>query len=229
MATNITDKILLQKKLAKEKQLKQKEITSAVITAQEKERKILGGELHDNVNQILASALLYLGVSKKLFPAAKVLNEADKLVYDAIKEIRNLSHTLITPHLDEKTLLESLQSLFSITANSSKIIIHKDFDCLNHLNISNKLKLTIYRITQEQFTNIIKHAKARNIYFGMSCSETQVFLSIRDDGQGFDTSKKTEGVGLINIKTRASLFNGTVSFISSPGNGCELKISFELG
>lgn len=51
-------------------------------------------------------------------------------------------------------------------------------------------------------------------------------LSIKDDGVGFDTAKKAKGVGLINIQTRASLFNGKVNIISSPGNGCELTVVF---
>jgi PAS domain S-box-containing protein len=227
IATNLTEKILLQKKLVKEKKQKQKEITSAVISAQEKERKMLGSELHDNINQILASALLYLGVSKKMHPDSKALDEADKLIYNAITEIRNLSHTLISPHINDKSLAESLEGLFTITTTAGKINIHKQFDCLNEITIPDKLKLNIYRITQEQFTNILKYAKAANIYFNMACTETEIFLSIKDDGRGFDVAQKTDGVGLVNIRTRASLFNGLVDIISSPGNGCELKVSFE--
>jgi two-component system sensor histidine kinase UhpB len=53
-----------------------------------------------------------------------------------------------------------------------------------------------------------------------------MILNIKDDGIGFDTTKKTGGIGLINIRTRASLFNGKVNIISSPGNGCELIVNF---
>lgn len=65
LANNVTEKIVLEEKLEEEQIKKQQEITEAVITAQEKERQEIGGELHDNVNQILASARLYLGLAKR--------------------------------------------------------------------------------------------------------------------------------------------------------------------
>ncbi|MEO7393398.1 MAG: hypothetical protein ABIU11_00570 [Chitinophagaceae bacterium] len=54
----------------------------------------------------------------------------------------------------------------------------------------------------------------------------KIILSIKDDGIGFDTITKPSGVGLLNIKTRAALFNGEMDIISSPGNGCELTVTF---
>lgn len=84
----------------------------------------------------------------------------------------------------------------------------------------------IYRIIQEQFNNILKHADAQKIIIRLVQDKKKTVLSIKDDGVGFDTGKKAKGVGLMNIKTRASLFNGEMMVISSPGNGCELKVIF---
>ena len=86
--------------------------------------------------------------------------------------------------------------------------------------------LSIYIIIQEQLGNIIKHDKATSSSIKLLQENGRIFLSVKDDGVGFRTSHKTEGIGLINIRTRASLFDGQVSILSSPGNGCELKVVF---
>ena len=91
---------------------------------------------------------------------------------------------------------------------------------------TDKLKLSIYRIIQEQFTNILKHANAQKVILRLTQDNEKTLLSIKDDGVGFDTNKKANGVGLMNMKTRASLFNGEMNIISSPGNGCELRVLF---
>lgn len=86
--------------------------------------------------------------------------------------------------------------------------------------------MIIFRIVQEQVGNIIKHARAKTIILKLIRDTEKISLTIKDDGIGFDTSLKANGIGLINIRTRSSLFNGEVSIISSPGNGCELIVSF---
>ncbi len=227
LATNITDKVFLEKELEKERFFKQQQITQAVISAQEQERHELGGELHDNINQILAGSLLYLGLAKKeLKHENAYLAETETLITSAINEIRNLSHTLIPPSLNESELVESLKNIIAATQKSSGIIIHLQASDVNESSIPDKLKLSIYRIVQEQFNNILKHAGAQKVIVQLVQDNEKTMLSIKDDGVGFDTTKKANGVGLMNIKTRASLFNGAVTILSSPGKGCELRVVF---
>jgi signal transduction histidine kinase len=224
---DITDKINLENKLENERLLKYQEITQAVISAQERERQELGGELHDNVNQILAGSLLYLGLAKKeLNIDHPYLQETDTLINTAIEEIRNLSHTLIPPSLHESEFLDALKNLTEVTQKISGIMISLQAGGFDESSIPDKLKLTIYRIVQEQINNILKHAAAQNVIIQLLSDNEKTLLCIKDDGIGFNTSKKTKGVGLLNIKTRASLFNGDVSVISCPGKGCELKVLF---
>ncbi len=227
MATDITDKIILENELENERQLKQQEITNAVITAQEKERQELGSELHDNINQILAGSRLYLGLAKKeLNIDHPYLIETDTLIFSAITEIRTLSHSLIAPSLHESELLAAIGNIIEVTQETSGIIISLQACGFDETDIPDKLKLSIYRIIQEQFNNILKHAGAQKIIVRLIQEKEKTLLSIKDDGVGFDTTKKSNGVGLMNIKTRASLFNGDLSIISSPGNGCELRVLF---
>lgn len=227
LATNITDKVKLEKVLEKERLLKHQEITEAVISAQEIERQELGAELHDNVNQILAGSLLYLGMAKReLGIDHEYLKETDNLINMAIDEIRSLSHSLILPSLHESEFLDALKNIIDTTCKTSGIMISLQAGGFDESSMPDKLKLTIYRIVQEQISNILKHAAAKKVIIRLLKENGSTLLCIKDDGSGFDTSKKATGVGLLNIKTRASLFNADVSIISSPGNGCELRVLF---
>ena len=224
---DITERILLEKELEGERLLKHQEITQAVISAQERERQELGGELHDNVNQILAGSLLYLGLAKReLNIDHPYLTETDTLINSAIEEIRNLSHSLIPPSLHESEFLDALINIIESTQKTSGIFISLQACGFDESSIPDRLKLTIYRIVQEQLNNILKHAAAQKVIIHLVKDNEKTLLSIKDDGAGFDTTKKANGVGLMNIKTRASLFNGDIAIISSPGKGCELRVLF---
>ena len=226
--TNITEKIFLEQKLADERIKKQQEIADAIITAAEKERHEIGLELHDNVNQLLACSRLYIKMANTTETKRKHpnINEADSLIGHAIDEIRNLSHSLIIPFIEANRLSEAINYLTEKISAGSKIIIEKEIAVGDENSIPDKLKLTIYRIIQEQLCNIVKHARAGTIILKLVRHNGKILLTIKDDGRGFDTSSKTNGIGLINIKTRASLFNGEVNINSSPGNGCELIVGF---
>lgn len=198
-----------------------------MISAQEKERQEIGGELHDNVNQILASSRLYLGLAKRdLNKSNPFLDETEILISSAIAEIRSLSHSLIPPSLNDSQLGEALANFIATVSKAGSIKIYADLKKFNENSTSAKLKLGIYRIVQEQFNNILKYSRASIVHLLISNENENILLSIRDNGIGFEKSRKTEGVGLLNIRTRASLFNGKMNVISSPGNGCELIVTF---
>ena len=224
---DVTESVHLAKELEEERLLKHQEITKAVISAQERERQELGGELHDNVNQILAGSLLYLGLAKKeLNIDHPYLKETDSLINTAIEEIRSLSHSLIPPSLHESEFLDAMKNIIENTQKTSGINISLQACGFDESSIPDRLKLTIYRIVQEQLNNILKHAAAQNVIVHLVNDNEKTLLNIKDDGRGFDTSQKADGVGLMNIRTRASLFNGDISIISSPGRGCELRVLF---
>ena len=102
-----------------------------------------------------------------------------------------------------------------------------DWDKVDDNSLSDKMKLTIYRIVQEQVTNIIKHANAKEVIIEIYQDKGALVLTIKDDGVGFDVSSKRNGVGLQNISSRAELLDGEVIINSSPGNGCELQVIFD--
>ncbi len=226
IADNVTEKIKLEAKLENERILKEQEIKDAVLSAQENERRAIGQELHDNINQLLATSRLYLGLVRKEKGESTSLEEADNLIFSAITDIRSLSHSLIPPAVSESALEEALEDIIGRISETTEIAVHKNFSGFEENMISDKFKLTIYRIVQEQFSNIIKYAQAKNIHLRLLQENDKIILSIKDDGVGFNTTLGTDGVGLVNIRTRASLFAGVMSIISSPGNGCEIRVVF---
>jgi signal transduction histidine kinase len=74
----------------------------------------------------------------------------------------------------------------------------------------------------------LKYADAGNVSVTIEIGEVLCSLSIEDDGIGFDTSKRTNGIGLKNIESRCSLFNGTMDIVTAPGKGCTLKIQLPV-
>lgn len=229
--SDITERKLLEKQLERERMEKQQEITDAVITAEENERQEIGRELHDNVQQILASARLFLSMVKNDNMSGSndsYMQQTNQLIMSAIDEIRNLSHSMITPFIEKTTLKEAIEKVVLNTSNTSGIKISIEVAGLNEEKLSEKLRLNTYRIVQEQLTNILKYAKATSALLKIEQDHEKLTLTIQDNGIGFDMSKKPTGIGLMNIKTRASLFNGEVIILSSPGQGFELFVMMKL-
>jgi signal transduction histidine kinase len=86
----------------------------------------------------------------------------------------------------------------------------------------------LFRIVQEQLNNTVKHSCAQNVCIKLYSKANEFILEIRDDGKGFDSVKTKKGIGILNIKNRAELFNGSAEILSQPGNGCLLIVSFPL-
>ncbi len=225
---DITETLRLQQQLQNEKLNRQIEITQATVSGQEKERHELGKELHDNVNQILASAKLYLETAIAMPEnQPQFVNSSKELINNAIQEIRKICKSLVPPSLGDLTLKEALRDLLDpmkITNKKVRLLAKS----LKEDVLNNDLKISMYRIAQEQINNILKYAQASEITIQIKQTDTEVYLLIEDDGKGFDVTKKRTGIGITNIINRAALYNGTVYIDSSPGNGCRLNVNFKL-
>ncbi len=228
IAIDITDKIKLEEELEQEKTKKEQEIKLAVVFAQENKQQEIGRELHDNVTQILATSQLFLGLLKSNKGIEdNSLTEANTLIGQAINEIRDLSHTLIAPAVHGLELLKSLENLLSKTATVRGLKVQNNTLGFYTKGLSNQLNLTIYRIVQEQMNNILKHADATFVQLTLTRSKEGIQLRIKDNGKGFDPARVVDGVGLLNIKNRASLHHGQVLICSETGKGCELAVTFK--
>ncbi len=226
---DVTEKIRLQQELVIQQEEKQRSITAATITAQEDERAELGRELHDNINQILVTALLFLdnviSTQKMDFERLKYVKQ---ILSESIKEIRKLTKGLVPPSLDNIGLIAAMYGIISNFRTIDDIKVTTEFEEYDEDMIHDDLKLMIYRIVQEQLNNIVKHSQASNVTIALRKNDNTLKLFVKDDGSGCDLTEERNGVGLQNINTRAALHHGVVSIKSSPGNGFELAVDFPI-
>jgi signal transduction histidine kinase/ligand-binding sensor domain-containing protein len=218
----------LQKRRGQQRLEQQRQVTKAQITGQEKERQVIGTELHDNINQQLTTAKLYLDMARtnegmRLPMVAK----SEQVVHNVINEIRALCKSLIPPTLKDIGLKEALAELIDSYKVLNQFTLH--FSCPAPLEtLEEDLQFSLFRITQEQLTNIAKHAGATNAWVSFRQTNHQLLLIIKDDGKGFQPKAKPGGMGLTNIRQRLELYNGHMSIQSAPQEGCVLKISIPL-
>ncbi len=226
--TNITERKKLELELLEQQRNEQLKLTATALEAQEKERTLLGRELHDNVNQILVGTKLLLSMAKNNPEKAKELvNTSIGHLQEAIEENRKLSHRLVTPDLEQENLVEQLTELVREMLATTGIQTHLNTSSLQEKYLSDQQKISIYRIAQEQCTNIIKYAGAKTVTISLETNDLFKMI-ISDDGRGMEQDKTTKGIGLRNITGRLSVFKGKMEIKTAPGKGFSLEIEMPL-
>lgn len=226
---DVTDRKRRQEEKSRHALEKQKLVTQITIQTQEKERKEIGLELHDNINQILATARLYVKVALKEDEIEKeLLYKSYDCITRAIKEIRFVSKSLILGSMKDIRLRESLREIADNMAAGSDlhIALNVQFDALEDMPL--EIKLAVYRIVQEQVNNIVKHSKASHAAIELSSFDRSVCLVVKDNGIGIETGHRFSGIGLHNIASRVEMLNGKVEVITSAGKGFTLKVQLPL-
>lgn len=228
--TDITEQKRLSQELVEQEVQKQKHVTQATIDGQEKERQQIGKELHDNINQHLTTTRLYLEVAREKAngEVLEMINHSHKTLVGIINEIRQLSQSLVPPTLGDLGLIESIQELADSLRRVHTFVIEFYYKYFNEDNLPDNMKLMLFRITQEQVNNIVKHSGAGIIRIKLQSDAENIILTITDDGKGFDPILSKRGMGFNNIINRSSLFNGKVEIESRPGAGCTLHVIIPL-
>jgi PAS domain S-box-containing protein len=226
---DVSKQKVLEEKLELEIKLKEKQISEAMEDAKEAERSDIGKELHDNINQLLGASRMYLEMAKKGGPNTEMyLSRSSEYTLTAIEEMRKLTKGLTTDTIKNLGLCEAITDVGRDTMQVNPVKISYMLESFIESSVNDKFKLNIFRIVQEQLNNILKHAKATGITISLSQNKKSVMLAISDNGVGFDTSKKRKGIGIDNIKSRAASYNGTANFVSQPGQGCVLNVTFPV-
>ncbi|HMJ46014.1 MAG TPA: PAS domain-containing protein [Ferruginibacter sp.] len=216
-----------QTQIAKERLNKQREITEAVLTAQENERAEIGRELHDNLNQILAAAKWYIHLAKSGGrEREQYLDKSCDFIVNVIEEIRKISRRMAIP--DKFVgLTESIANLME-DLKTFPVKFELKLDGIVENVLDEKIKIDIFRIIQEQVNNILKHSGATHAIINLIMNSNEVLLLISDNGNGCNILNEMKGVGIINIQSRAALYGGRVSIETNEGNGFELKVVLPL-
>ncbi|HSU29000.1 MAG TPA: PAS domain S-box protein [Chitinophagaceae bacterium] len=226
---DLTERKKLEARLIQEEIQKQKQLSQSSIAVQEAERNNISKELHDNVNQILMSAKMFMQTAQKNPDQAHdLLQKAIEYQGMALEEIRKISKSLNTSLIKTVGLKESVLDIVYNMKMLKNLDVQFSFPDDLEDNLSNDQKLMVYRIIQEQTSNIIKYAEAKVVQLLMEEENGMIRLLINDDGKGFDVEKKGKGIGFVNIFSRADAYNGTITILSSPGEGCTLELYFPL-
>lgn len=225
---DVTAQRFLQSQLTDEQIKHKNELTQGVINAQEAERKKLGEELHDNINQLLGVVKLYIDHARE-DPSMKdqLLKKSSEYLLQAIEEIRQISKSLMPPTLKDLGLLESLSELIRTIEAARKIEIELNSIGYTEEILNDEMQLMVYRIVQEQMNNILKHSNASNVLIRLQTKLKRVHLRIEDNGKGFDATSGKGGIGFQNIRNRLEVFNGTLEIASAPGDGCRIHVEFD--
>jgi PAS domain S-box-containing protein len=225
--TDITERKKLEQKLLSEQLSHQRLLTQATIDSQEKERREIGKELHDNIGQRLTTIKLYLDLAQSTADSStsEMIILSQRNISDVINEIRSLCRALIPSSLGDLGLVECINDLIQGVSRAQKLQFLFQHSQFNESILLENQKLMVFRIVQEQVNNIVKHAEASRIIIRLVNDDDLLVLEINDDGNGFDTESIKRGLGLTNMKNRAELLGGNFSLISTPGKGTTVLVT----
>jgi signal transduction histidine kinase len=203
--------------------LQQEEIIQNTISAQEKERKRIAQDLHDEVGAMLSVVKLNIGrIEKKSEePVAKELAAETKNYLDeVITQVRRISRSLLPPSLEKLGLYFAIEELANWVnkAEQLKIICWKSGE---QFRFDSKTELAVFRIVQELLNTAIKHSGATFIYISARFSpNNKLMISITDNGKGFKLEEKLNtGLGLKNLDSRTQIIGARYKLKSTPGKG----------
>jgi PAS domain S-box-containing protein len=207
-------------------------LANGLIHAQDEEAKRIAHVLHDESGQLLAMVYISLDeLAKGLSGAGKERVQKIKNMLDEVENrLRELSHELHPAMLDHLGLRPSLEYLADQLSKRAGVQISIDGNLPGRL--SPLLELTIYRVVQEAFNNIARHAGARIVRVRLLRNNEMIQCAIQDDGVGFDPGKnlpardnQPKGLGVPGMRERVEAAGGTFQILSAPGEGTKLVLS----
>ncbi|WP_010521863.1 sensor histidine kinase [Aquimarina agarivorans] len=192
----------------------------------EKERKRLSRELHDGIGPHLTSLKFYVE-NNIIDPMKKI--EMKTIVDSTISEVRLMSNALMPSSIDDFGVGATLTNFVRSIENSTKISIEfEDLTKHSKSKITNHQGINLFRISQELINNSLKHSEAKNIRITLSEFNDFVSLFYFDDGIGFKLETAKLGSGIINIKQRVEICNGTIVINSEQGRTTTFEIEFPI-
>jgi len=179
------------------------------LAAQERERRRLARELHDELGQTLTGVVLQLdglgrAAPSELQPAVAQVQEAAR---QSAEEVRDIARGLRPQALDEFGLRSALITLANGFAERSGLQVRHDL-ARDLPDLAPEQDLAVYRVAQEGLTNVARHAEAAGVMLSLAAGDGRVVLRVRDDGRGIDERAAHNAGGLGGMRERAMLIGG---------------------
>ena len=200
-----------------------------VVSAQELERQRLARELHDETGQALTSILLGLKAVEDADPSelADATSQLRELVVATLQDVRRLAVQLRPKALDDFGLVPAIERLVETFREHTGIEVDLE-PRLGEQRLPSDVETTLYRITQEALTNVVKHAQATHVSIVLTRRDGSVAAVIEDDGRGFASGENSSRLGLLGMRERIALVEGRLEVESSPGAGTTLSIEVPI-
>ncbi|MFK7952416.1 MAG: ATP-binding protein [Ekhidna sp.] len=201
-----------------------------VINATEQERSRISKDLHDGIGQELSALKLSLNSvidRSKDDDQKKELAKIASSFSNSADEVRSISHQMMPRALMEQGLIPAIDDLMKNAFQHSNTTFTLEESGINE-RFNERIEVSVYRIIQELINNIIKHAEANQVSVQLIAKGNNLLVFVEDDGKGFDASNQKEGHGLINIKSRTEMINGSVNFEPSSNKGTFVSLSIPL-
>jgi len=208
-------------------QEKQLIATQAVLDGETRERARLARDLHDGLGSMLTGAKLKLLEMKKgatlQYTDVERFDKALGLLDQSVREMRRVAHHLMPDSLSRFGLKSAVDEFCrSLSANVA-------FDYFgNEARLDPKIEVVVYRCIHELVNNALKYSGANQIMVQIMQEPGRIAFIVQDDGCGFDTSIKTQGMGLENIRTRIASFGGNIQIDSTIGEGTEVNVELKI-
>lgn len=211
-------------------------LAKELIRTQENERARLSRELHDEIGQALTVinlSLQHLAQNTELSSSKKIMNQiraCQSTVKEAADTIHQFAFNLHPSILDDLGLVPAMKSHAKSFSDRSRLQINID---ASHLEIDhNEARISLYRIFQESLTNTAKHSDADTINISIQSNESEIQLTIQDNGKGVQSLEKindqNSGLGIIGMRERIEGLGGSFSFESIPGEGVLITAKLPL-
>lgn len=193
----------------------------AIVLAQENERIAIAKDLHEGIgNQLLA---LKLNLNKEIKDS-----RVNDLLNEILVDVRNVSHQMMPKVLQEYGFIEALKDLTHKIFTPLNITTNLEISVLENNRFEKEIELTLFRISQEIFNNIVKHAKASHVNIQLYEANEMLIYMVEDDGLGFDVETQKNGIGLHNMSSRIDLIKGKLEIESSKNQGTAICIRIPI-
>src|SRR5690554_300639 len=214
--------IIRSRNFAKNKQKLQEEFTQDIIQTQEDERTRLAFELHDSVGQQL---MLLTRKSKSIDDSS-----FENLANDTLTNLRTISQGLYPATLERLGFTAAIEDLINDLDENTEVFFSSEIENIDHA-INKEKALHLYRIVQEALNNTIKHAEAKAVFVGISSETNSIILTIKDNGKGFDYSKKlqtSKSLGMKSLMERCKIIKANLQLESKLNKGTQITVKLPI-
>lgn len=207
-------------------------LTQVGIQIENRERRKLAADLHDNVGPLLSSMNMYLSTlsrKRELEPHMEVVSDVRRILKDTIASVREISNNISPQVLTSYGLTSALEMFFETKKKLANIVIRNN---IGELRFEDSKEIMIYNIIKEAFNNSLKYSKATEIFLEIYEKNTFIHVLYKDNGIGFNLEEKlsrvTTSLGLFSIINRVKNLDGDYTIRTNPGSGFLLEVIFPI-